>query len=705
MSKWNIDLPVADWYPVGDERIDGLVREVRDQDVLAIDTETTGLNRWSAYPLYWSMAWGNRRVCMPTVTISYFQEAFKDPGVRWVFANAKFDMHMFANALGYNGEEAAQQELYEPFAGEIVDTAVMHALLYEESSHALKDMAQDVLGWRWSDFFDTFKPNIITDFTQSYVDGRGKTKYPKRKEHTGEMLTRFEIENLPVLIDYASNDAFGTLRLYEALKKQLEGERLNTLYPEWLPTMAHLFFLTEAPFTKILWHCERNGVYVDRDYLQKLSVPMERELTALKRRMIAISGDRGFNPNSDDQVRHYFFDISGLAATKWTKGGKTSVKKASVDKSFLEHYELCEDKEGHVTPAGEMAHLMLDYAKLEKLLSTYIRNVDEHLDHNGRMHTKFNQDVARTGRLSSSDPNLQNVPTPDKDKYKLRGAFRPQKDSKNTLIVGDYEQLEMRLLACATVTPAMPEGARDMIQIFLDGKDIHMGSAEIVYGKIYERRHGFRLTYDLLKSAKKIDGQVKEGKLPETARTEQVALAVFARTAIKVTSFGLNYGMAKKKLARSLNISEIEAEDIINRYFAAYPAVKNFYDAAKEEARQTGFSSTILGRRRRHTAINSLNTMDRWSEERKAVNNNIQGSAADCVRLAMLNIWNSGVLKKYRIKMLLQVHDELMFECNEEVAPQAMIEIKQIMEHPFPTELIVPLTISIGKGQDWAHAK
>lgn len=173
----------------------------------------------------------------------------------------------------------------------------------------------------------------------------------------------------------------------------------------------------------------------------------------------------------------------------------------------------------------------------------------------------------------------------------------------------------------------------------------------------------------------------------------------------KARSTTLNYGMKEKKLARGLNISIEEAEDIIKRYFATYPAIEGFYESAKDEARKTGYSSTILGRRRFHPAINSRNTMDRWGEERKAVNNNIQGSAADCVRLAMLNIYNAGIEQKYDCKMLLQVHDELMFECDERSADEAMAEIKNTMEHPFPTELIVPLTVSIGKGPSWDKAK
>lgn len=681
---WNIDLPNADWYPVGDERLDGLVREVRDQDIVAIDTETTGLVVWKDRPLYWSMAWGDsRRVCMPIETLPFFKQSFQDPSVRWLFANAKFDMHMLANANTY-------------FAGDIVDTQVMHALLYEEESHKLKDMARSVLGWRWTDFFDTFDPHMVPDLTQPPKKLRsGELSQPNRRETIQEMLVRCEQEDLAKLVDYASNDAYGTLRIYEKLKAELESAKLNTLYPEWLSTMAHLFFLTEVPFTKVLWGCERNGVYVNKEYLDNLGGPMEKALTQNRMEMVRLSGDANFNPNSVNHKRDYFLNVAKLRPLTMTKGGKGGIKQASIDKNFLEHY----------ADDDPMAHELKEYGVLEKLLSTYIRNVDQHRDDYGRMHTRFNQDIARTGRLSSSNPNLQNVPTPDKDKFKLRGAFQPQPGTKNTLIVGDYAALEMRLLACATVTPDNPAGAKEMIQIFLDGKDIHMGSAELVYGDIYQRRHGFKLDYAFLKNAKKVDGLVKEGKLPEDARTEQIALAVFARNAIKTISFGLNYGMKEKKLARSLNIPETEAADIIKLYFKTYPDIQGFYDSARAEARQTGFSSTILGRRRFHPSINSRNTKDRWAEEREAVNNNIQGSAADCVRLAMLKVANANLEYKYGCRMLLQIHDELMFECPEETSEEAKAEIKMLMEHPFPTELAVPLDVSIGKGPSWDRAK
>jgi DNA polymerase I-like protein with 3'-5' exonuclease and polymerase domains len=681
---WNIDMPDADWYPMGDERLDGVIREVLDQDVVAIDTETTGLVVWKDMPLFWSLAWGDsRRICMPIDTLGYFRESFADTGKRWVFANAKFDMHMLANVNAF-------------FAGDCIDTQVMHALLYEEESHKLKDMAKNVLGWRWTDFFDTFPRRMVPDMSKAPKQlGSGQLIYPNRREEIHELLKRFERDDLTTLVDYASNDAYGTLRLYEKLRGELAHEKLNTLYPEWLETMEHLFFLTEAPFTKVLWQCERNGIYVNKEYLTDLGTEMQKTLDGLMMEMVQISGNANFNPNSNDQLREHFLNKEGLRPLTMTKGGKSGVKKASIDAKFLEANK----------GTSPMATALAKYNKLEKLLSTYINNVDDHRDPFGRMHTRFNQDIARTGRLSSSNPNLQNVPTPDKDRFRLRGAFQPQPNTNQTLIVADYAALEMRLLACATVTPENPEGAKEMIQIFLDGKDIHMGSAELVYGDIYQRKHGFKLTYDFLKNAKKIDGQVKEGKLPPEARTEQIMLAVYARNAIKTVSFGLNYGMKEKKLARDLGISEAEALSIMQQYLATYPAIDGFYKAAIAETRQSGFSSTVLGRRRFHPSINSKNTMDRWAEERKAVNNNIQGSAADVVRCAMLKVSAANLEYKYGCKMLLQIHDELMFECPEETADQAMVEIQGLMEHPLPTDLAVPLTISIGKGPSWANAK
>lgn len=680
---WNIALPDAQYYEHGDARIPSLINELLDQDVVAIDTETTGLKVWKDQPLFWSLAWGpHKRICLHANTLKTFSDVFDDPTKRWVFANAKFDMHMLANA----GVD---------LAGDCVDTAVMHALLHEEESHSLKDMAKQILGWRWTDFFDTFERQRLPDATkQPKILKSGGVSQPTRAETIQEMLMRVYHQDRSKLVDYASNDAYGTLRLYEKLREELARTNIYSLYPDWLPTMEHLFFCTEVPFTKVLYTCERNGIYVDKPYLQNLRGPMWDEHEKIRREMVRLSGDPNFNPNSVDQLRDWFIGHEGLKPLMLTKGGKTGIKKASIDKGFLEHYEH----------ESEMAGLVLRDRKLTKLIGTYIDGADEHLDPMSRIHTRFNQDVARTGRLSSSDPNLQNIPQPDKDKYQLRGAFQATPGADTELIVGDYSQLEMRLLACATATDKNPEGAREMIQVFLDGKDIHMGNAELVFGPIYERKHGWRLTYDFLKEAKKIDGGVKEGKLPPEARTERVAQAMFARNAIKSVGFGLNYGMKEGKLARQLGIPKEEALAIIEAYLGTYPAVSGFYEDAIKETEETGFSFTLLGRRRFHPAIHSHNKLDRWSEQRKAVNNQIQGTAADAVRLAMIRIWKAGFDKKYGCKMLLQIHDELIFECPKETSQEAKAAIQAIMEHPFPTDLLVPLDVSIATGPSWNKA-
>jgi DNA polymerase-1 len=685
---WNIRLPDAEWYDLGDPRLPALIDEVCDQDVVAIDTETTGLKIWFDKVLFWSLAWGpHRRVCMPARTLPLFQDAFADAGKRWVFANAKYDLHMLANS-GVN------------ITGDAVDTAVMHALLYEEESHALKDMAKQVLGWRWTDFFDTFQAQNVDDLSKSPKRlPSGLFVQPTRKETIEEMLLRCAHEDLPRLVDYASNDAYGTLRLYEKLRQELQDTAIYSLYPDWLPDMEALFFKTEVPFTRVLWECERNGVFVNQEYLQQLRGPMWAEHEQLSREAARLWHAAGFteafNPNSTDQLRRYFFEHLHLKPLMFTKGGKSGVRTPSVDKGFLERYE-------HESPMA--AHLLRD-RKLTKLIGTYIDGANEHIDPNGRIHTRFNQDVARTGRLSSSSPNLQNIPTPEKDKFQLRGAFQATPNSGNTLIVGDYSQLEMRLLACATVTQANPRGAEEMIQIFLDGKDIHMGNAAMVFGPMVKRQYGWDLTYDFIKEAKKVDGKVKSGELPESALTDQHRLALEKRVHIKSVGFGLNYGMKENKLARQLGITKEEAASIIEAYLGTYPAVNDFYAAAIEETQTTGFSFTLLGRRRFHPGIASPNALDRWSEERKAVNNQIQGTAADAVRLAMIRIAQARLDRKYGCKMLLQVHDELMFECPQETAEEARAEIQRIMEHPFPTDLAVPLDVSIGIGPSWNKAK
>jgi len=311
------------------------------------------------------------------------------------------------------------------------------------------------------------------------------------------------------------------------------------------------------------------------------------------------------------------------------------------------------------------------------------------MDHEGRIHTRFNQDVARTGRLSSSVPNMQNIPNPERDKFRIRRAFVPEKGY--TMVVADYDTLEMRLLACASMEPSM-------VQMIREGKDIHMGNATLVFGAI----DGF--DYDEIAAAKKVDKKVKNGELPESALTDRMHHLLKRRLQVKTIGFGLNYGMKEKKLARDLGIEVDEATDLMEAYMGRYPAVREFFEEAVAETQATGYSFTLLGRRRFLPDIIAGDDMSRWKAERQATNTPIQGSAADVVKMAMLRCFYEGDLERqYGCKMLLQVHDELMFECPDENVAVVQPIIREMMEHSLPTDLAVPLTVSMGVGHSWAE--
>lgn len=658
---WNVDLPPVEWYELGDRRIESVINEVLDLDEVATDTETTGLNVIADIPLYWSLAWDGRRVAMPATTIQLFKPCFEDSTKRWIFANAKYDRHMFAN-VGID------------IAGELVDVQVQHSLLFEEDSHELKFMEKQLLGWQTREFKDLFKP--------------------EPGETIGQRLLRAEREGgaeFDKLTEYVCDDSHGTWCSFKKLRDMLQREPTFSLYPDVYPDLWNLFFKVEMPFTKVLWKLERRGMKVNTEYLKQLQGPIEEELIKIERKINNIAG-RLINPRSTHHLRDYFYNKLKIKPRTMTKGGKTGVRQPQIDAKMLEWIAEQDDN----SEGKQVAELMLRYRDLDKTLGTYIVGMQDRLDHRGRVHTRFNQDVARTGRLSSANPNMQNIKTVEEDEWRVRGAFIADED--HDLIVGDYDQLEMRLLGAAS-------GEQSMIQIFLDGKDIHMGNAEQIFGPTYEKRYGWAMTYADLVSAKKIDKKVKAGELPPEAITQHVHLALVARLRVKTIGFGLNYGMKEGKLSRQLGCSKEEAKELMEIYLERLPAVKQFYASAIEETKMTGYSFTLLGRRRFHPEILSMRAMERWEAERKAVNNNIQGTAADAVKLAMILLDREGLDKQFGCFMELQVHDELVFECPKQNTKQALPVIREIMEHPFPTDLKVPLTVSLGSGPSWIEAK
>ena len=650
--QWNIHIPAAEYYDIQEVPgyttgpVEQLIRALEDADEIAIDTETTGLVRWKDIPLYWSVAWGNRRATVHARTLPLFRSVFQDRSKRWLLADAKYDMHILAN-VGIL------------LAGPVVDIQVMHALLYEDRPHGLKDIAGHILGWKWSDFQNTF----------------GKIG---KKQSAEDVIRKAEVENFNLLIEYAANDAWGTLEGYRKLRQQLEGVQTDSLFvtlPPYIITLWDLFDKTEVPYIKVLWECERNGILIDQEYLQRIAPTASAEIDDLARSIVHETGGKVMNPNSGQQLINYFTSI-GAPLTKMTKGGVSGIRKTAIDATVLDFLSV-----NHPVAAKTKR-----FRELTKLKGTYIDGLDEVKDPFNRIHTRYNQDIARTGRLSSSGPNLQNIPRPENDKWKLRGAFVAPPGYE--LIVADYAQLEMRLLAAGS----REEGMCDVIR---RGWDIHMGNAAMIYG----------VPYDDINNAKKTEKKVKSGELPEAAMTDYVKQCLTFRAEVKTIGFGLVYGMGPDKLARDLGITK-EAAILKSKHFMdKYPAIKAFKEEMLRDAYDYSAVFTIMGRRRNLSSIHSHNGGDRSKAERIAVNTPIQGSAADVVRMAQIHCWQAGLDRRFGANMLLQVHDELVFECPKENVAECKAEIKEYMEHPFATDLAVPLSVDINSGATWMDAK
>ena len=509
----NLELPMAEWYSREQPEELGCLHQEMQEDVhlIALDTETTGLAIIRDYPLFWSLSWGRRRICMPADTLPYFKDVLKDPSKAWVLANAKYDKHMLAN-IGIT------------LQGALYDVQVMHALLYDDHAHNLKYINEHINGWHWRGFSDTFRYNKKgnLDLNAALADvqkGKGAFKTPQ------DALMWCAKHDPQALTEYASNDAYGTMQSYLALDKEMRETKIYSKYPDIYDTMADYFYKIEAPFTSLLWDSERHGVKVDAEYLHQLEAPVGKQLEQLAREVNKAVGYE-INPNSAPDLRRYFFEECKNKSRKLTKGGKSGIQLASVDASVLEEL-ACE---------SPVAKLVLEYRDLAKFLSTYVLGLAKHMDKNGRIHTTFHQDVARTGRLSSSDPNLQNLPNPENDRFHIRRAFIPE--APFTLIVGDYDTLEMRLLACASLEPTMVEMIRA-------GRDIHMGNATLVFGE----RDGF--TYEDILAAKKMQKKVQNNELPPEALTLRMHHLLRRRIEIKKVGFGQCSHQAEVKLPQN----------------------------------------------------------------------------------------------------------------------------------------------------------
>ena len=398
----------------------------------------------------------------------------------------------------------------------------------------------------------------------------------------------------------------------------------------------------EVPLTFVLADMEYDGVSVDEMYLAQLTVSMNLELAQIEEKIFKLAGCN-FNINSPRQVGEVLFDKMGLKAKK--KRGKSNYStNAAVLEELAEEYEI--------------AQLILDYRKYAKLKSTYTEALPVLIDiKDRRIHTTYNQTVTATGRLSSSNPNLQNIPVRTEEGNKIRKAFVP-KDKENALILSaDYSQIELRLLAHITQD-------KHLLEAFNNGIDVHTLTASKVFDVPVEE-----VTKDM-------------------------------RYKSKAVNFGIIYGQSKYGLANALGISNAEAEDFINKYFATYPRVKAYMEGTVKEAEEKGFVQTIFGRKRYLASeLSSSNGMIREFAKRAAINQPMQGSAADLMKIAMIEFANKLKENNLKSKMIIQVHDELVVEVLKSELEEVKRLVKEAMELNQP--LSVPLVIDISAGESW----
>ena len=434
------------------------------------------------------------------------------------------------------------------------------------------------------------------------------------------------------IVNYACEDADITYRLFEVLLEKLKEDELEDFAGR-----------LEFPLITVLADMERIGIKIDTDMLKKFSEELTHDLEKMEKTIFEKTGEE-FNLNSPQQLGKVLFEKMEIPAGKKTKTGQ---------------YSTSEDVLSGLANEHEVPALVLDYRSLSKLRSTYVDALPKLLNpETGRIHTDFNQTVAATGRLSSSNPNLQNIPIRTKRGREIRKAFVPEQGFK--LLAADYSQVELRVIASIS-------GDENMIKAFKDGEDIHARTAKEI----------FDLT-----------------SLDDVTPNH--------RRKAKEVNFGIPYGVSAYGLASRLGISNTEGKEMIDQYFERFPGIKTYIDETITFARENGYVSTLMGRRRYIPDINSRNWNVRGFAERMAINMPIQGTAADIIKLAMIDIHDYLADQNLKSRMLLQVHDELIFEIAEDEAETIPQKIKEFMQEAF--ELDVPLDVEMGLADNWLDA-
>ncbi|MCL2092840.1 MAG: DNA polymerase I [Treponema sp.] len=592
------------------KELEALLTKAKQKEMLALDFETDSLDAWNARPIGIALALEPKT--------AYYVPIAPHRGIK--------DGEM-ADAPFLDGE--AVKNLLAPFFADPSMCIVAHNAKYDYKVSR---------GWgipRWScKIYDTMvaawilegdRNNYSLDSLSAFFFDI-KTVLYKDIVPKGET---FDMVSLETAARYAAEDGDLCLRLKEYLDARFKEEDRQGSF--------ELFTNLEMPLLPILAEMEGEGILIDRDILKQYGEDLGKELLSIQAKTYEVVGHE-FNLSSTQQLQKVLFEERKLVPTKKTKTGY------STDVAVLE--ELARQDE---VPA-----LILRHRTLLKLKSTYVDALPEEADEEGRVHTTLVQTGTATGRLSSREPNLQNIPIRDEEGRRIREAFIPKPGS--LLISADYSQIELVVLA------HLSQDA-NLLSAFFEGKDIHAKTASLIFG-------------------------LDEGAV--TGDQRRIA---------KTINFGVMYGMSSFRLANELGISRGEASSFIEAYFRTYSGVRSYIDQLIKKTEERGYVSTILGRRRTIEGINSRNKTEKAAAERIAVNTPIQGSAADIVKTAMLNLDGALAKAKSPAKLLLQVHDELILECPEDLAHKTAALMKDVMERA--VQLSVPLRVNVEVGKRW----
>ena len=575
----------------------------RTNKILSLDTETTSTNAIDAELVGLSFSVKEFEAFYIPIPanreeaqkiVNIFKPVYEDPNILKVGQNLKYDLEVLRN-----------YDIH--LAGKMWDTMIAHYLIQPELRHNMDYMAEVYL-------------NYQTIHIDELIGPKGKNQKSMRD------LTPSEV------YEYAAEDADITLRLKNKLEPELKKNECEDL-----------FYDIEMPLMPVLAEMEMNGVILDTDSLKETSRALTNRMNEIEARIYELAGER-FNIASPKQVGDILFEkLKIVEKAKKTKTGQY-VTSEEVLQQLKNKHEIVAD--------------ILEHRGLKKLLGTYIDALPNLINkRTGHIHTSFNQTITATGRLSSSDPNLQNIPIRGEDGKEIRKAFVPEPGC--LFFSADYSQIELRVMAHLSED-------ENMIRVFREGKDLHAATAANIYKKAIE----------------------------DVTRDE--------RTKSKRANFGIIYGITVFGLAERLDISRDEAKRLIDGYFETFPQVHDYMEKSKQVAREKGFVTTLFGRRRYLPDINSHNATVRGFAERNAINAPIQGTAADIIKVAMIRISNRFKREGIRSKMILQVHDELNFS----VYPEEKEQVERIVleEMQGAIQLKVPLIADCGFGENWLEA-